>query len=299
MVAFPLTPVPVVHPPSSVEHVGPALRPGGSQPGPGRAPGTAGTTTAAAAALARQVEPATVLAPDLARLLATVDTLPGGSEAPVDWPQPGDPRTPLASTPRLALALLRGALESSPLFAVPRLAERWFPAPVALPDHPPAGAGKDGVDTNPPGQATQTALAEPAPVDERPPAPPGPADRPTREQLAQAAALLIGGHLHWDGTLTPGVPARLVRQDHWHPDRDADGRPVHGTRFRLDVDLPHLGRLTIEASDGDHAHRISVTAPADAARRLRAEQPGLDAALKRAGGLPSEVEIRSAQEPSR
>ena len=178
-----------------------------AQSGPAADPARAASASAEAGA---------VLAPDLSRLLATIDLLDGGSRAEVEWPGPvvRHPGGALAQTPGEALAVLHDALARSPLFAIRRLTERWFPATVALLDAHQRGDDASGAATD---AATDAAVGRsaharmPTTDDAGPAVAPERAvpiaDRPVPRDLAQAAALMIGGRLHWQGELTPGVPA--------------------------------------------------------------------------------------------
>lgn len=256
------------------------------------------------------VDPAAVLAPELTRLLATIDLVAGGSKAEVDWPlAPGrTPEQAVAQTPEQALAQLRQALADSPLFAVRRLTERWFPAAAAQVD---AQASQDEHGTTP-GDASMRDRAADARLDagreddasaaaraaSAPDRPLTPADRPAPRDLAQAAALLIGGRLQWQGELTPGVRARIVRDDHWHPEREGDGSALQaGTRITLVVDLPHLGPVTLQAVDTPGRASIDLFAEPMAAARLEAELGRLQDRMRRLPGGAA-VSIR-AHEPGR
>jgi hypothetical protein len=171
----------------------------------------------------------------------------------VRWPTPGQP---VAATPAEALDRLRDSLGRSALFA----ANPRTPAALVLATARAALAvGSAGLVVSgdlpvAPGQAGSVdAAASPWPQA-------APADFSASRTLAgeidttrQALQLLLHGRLQWSGELTPGVPARLLREDAWEEDPRQPGKLLAGSALRIEIDLPASGPLVVLARQvGEH-----------------------------------------------
>ena len=206
---------------------------------------------------------AALLSPNLQWLLQCLQQLgaPAAGEAGnpsaamVRWPAPGQP---VAATPAEALDRLRDSLGRSALFAAnPRtpaaLVLAAARAALAVGSAGSAGSVVSGDLPVAPGQAGSVAAASPWP-------PAAPADLPARNTLAgeidttrRALQLLLHGRLQWSGELTPGVTARLLREDAWEEDPRQPGKLLAGSALRIEIDLPASGPLVVLARQvGEH-----------------------------------------------
>jgi hypothetical protein len=195
------------------------------------------------------------LSPDLQWLMQCLQALgsPGegeqGRSAMVRWPAPGEP---VASTPAEALQRLRDSLGRSALFA----ANPHTPAALAAATARVAAAdapGASAVNGVAPAGLDQSGSMDGA-------ANPGPTEASARSAVAgevdttrQALQLLLHGRLQWSGELTPGVQARLSREEAWEEDPRQPGKLLSGSALRLEIDLPTSGPLVVLARQvGEH-----------------------------------------------
>ena len=245
------------------------------------------------------VNRAAMVAPQLLLLLQSLQQLglveAEGPSAMVAWPAAGQP---VADTPAQALQNLRDTLGRSPLFAAnPR-------TPAALATAAWRGASPAGADsltqsapelpTAAPAEAlpSPTALAIAA---QSPTALAGAA--PAVDTTQQALQLLLHGQLSWSGELTPGVKARLQREDAWQEDPHRPGRLLQGSALRLEVELPTTGSLVVLAQQVGDQLSVRLLPGLDQALHFEAELSDLRSALLPLSDTPIDLALQ-AQDPS-
>ncbi len=136
---------------------------------------------------------------------------------------------PLGKTPAEALQMLRLGLERSPMLAIARFAEA-----VGLKREKMQGVKVDGVVGS---AATITAAQALQSVPE-----------PTSSEVLNGVTLLMHGQLFWQGEITPGVHARIFRDDAYAQDSAAAGGAlVKGAKVTLELELPTLGAMRVHA----------------------------------------------------
>jgi hypothetical protein len=169
---------------------------------------------------------------------------------------------------------------------------------------PPAQAAPDKPAPVPPKAASEQASAahgEPDPIEDIPrtltdepsttpetATPTRASAQPVEEQsIRDAVRLLLHGELRWQGELSPGVFARLAREDTWDQDPAAPGALVKGTLVRVQLDLPALGRVEVRGLLIKDSVRLTIVpqdstqpvfAAAFEALRARLQQRGLESA---------------------
>jgi hypothetical protein len=241
---------------------------------------------------------AALLSPDLQWLLQCLqalgqqgagdDTGPGSM---VRWPAPDQP---LAGTPTEALYRLRDSLGRSPWFAAnPRTPAALASAAARAAAAGQGGvAGADGLQAAPGALAWLDAVADPL-------APP--IDPPARGALGsevdtarQALQLLLHGRLQWSGELTPGVAARLSRDDAWEEDARHPGKLLAGSALRLQIDLPSCGSLVVLAQQvGEHLHLRLLPGDPRQAPRFESALADLRSALVRLTDRPIDLQLQA------
>lgn len=239
---------------------------------------------------------AALLSPDLQWLLQALQVLQqgvgddAGPAAMVRWPAPDQP---LAGTPTEALYRLRDSLGRSPLFA----ANPRTPAALASGAARAAAAGQGGV-AGPdallasPGPLALLAAADPVSLAIEPPA--RGALGSEVDTARQALQLLLHGRLQWSGELTPGVPARLSRDDAWEEDAHHPGKLLAGSALRLEVDLPSCGSLVVLAQQvGEHLHLRLLPGDPGQAPRFESALADLRSALARLTERPIDLQLQA------
>lgn len=150
-------------------------------------------------------------------------------------------------------------------------------------------ATQDGVESAKAGDQTETELPAQAaaPSSQRTESLDG-----DSQSIRDAIRLLLHGELRWQGELSPGVFAKLQREDAWEEDPHSPGALVKGTLVSVDLDLPVLGRLRVRGMFIKDSVRVTVL-PQEPARgalqsefedlRSRLRDRGLDTATVRLG----------------
>jgi hypothetical protein len=237
------------------------------------------------------------LSPDLQWLLQCLQALgqqgaDGEAGLPmVRWPAP---TLPLANTPAEALHLLRDSLGRSPLFAAnPRTSAALAAGAARVAAGQGGAAGGQGpMATAAPAElldALTDALAPPAGDSPARAAPGSDADA-----ARQALQLLLHGRLQWSGELTPGVPARLSREDAWEEDAGQPGRLLAGSALRLDIDLPSCGPLVVLARQvGGQLSLRLLPGDARQAPRFQSALADLRAALAQLSEQPIDLQLQA------
>jgi hypothetical protein len=142
--------------------------------------------------------------------------------AVVAWPS-GDQNIPLASDPRAAMHILHQNLQNSGIFAGEQIKKLLMPAAVSIAEE------TETFDGDVP-QQVATLLSQLK------------SDTP---QVRDAVKLLLRGDLAWQGLLLPNLYVVFKREDAWQQSTEDPGQVMKGARITMEVDLPHLGKLTV------------------------------------------------------
>ena len=142
--------------------------------------------------------------------------------AVVAWPS-GDQNIPLASDPRSAMNILHQNLQNSGIFAGEQIKKLLMPAAVSIAEE------TETFDGDVP-QQVATLLSQLK------------SDTP---QVRDAVKLLLRGDLAWQGLLLPNLYVVFKREDAWQQSTEDPGQVMKGARITMEVDLPHLGKLTV------------------------------------------------------
>ena len=244
---------------------------------------------------------AATVAPQLQWLLQCLQQLglaEDGGAAPVmvRWPAADQP---VADTPDQALQALRDTLGRSPLFAanprtpaeLARAAERAAAMPAASGSATALASGSSLVSASRPGAAGTENAAPAAAFSALPATAPGGG----LEQTQQALQLLLHGQLQWAGQLTPGVPARLQREDAWQEDPQRPGKLRRGSALRLQIDLPATGPLVVLAQQFGSQVSVRLLPGARHAGRFEAALSDLQAALASLSETPVDLSLQAVQ----
>ena len=245
------------------------------------------------------VNRAAMVAPQLLLLLQSLQQLGlaegEGPSTMVVWPAAGQP---VADTPAQALQTLRDTLGRSPLFAAnPR-------TPAALAAAAWRGAGPADLDSRSPSASDLPPTAQ-AEAHTPPAALAIAAQLPTTRASApagvdttqQALQLLLHGQLSWSGELTPGVRARLQREDAWQEDPHRPGRLLQGSALRVELELPSTGVLVVLAQQIGDQLSVRLLPGHGQASRFEAELSDLRSALLPLSDTPIDLALQ-AQDPS-
>ncbi len=103
------------------------------------------------------------------------------------------------------------------------------------------------------------------------------------QAIKDAVRLLLHGELRWQGELSPGVFARLLREDVWEEDPHAPGALIKGTLVSVDLDLPALGRLRVRGMFIKDSVRVTVLPQEGTRGALQAQMQDLRERLIRRG----------------
>ncbi len=237
---------------------------------------------------------AATVAPQLQWLLQCLQQLGlaedgGAAPAMVRWPAADQP---VADSPDQALQALRDSLGRSPLFAAnprtPAELARGAERAAALPAMPDSAAASGSASASRPGAAIVTDAAAFSAM-------PDAAPHGGLEQTQQALQLLLHGQLQWAGQLTPGVPARLQREDAWQEDPQRPGSLQRGSALRLQVDLPATGPLVVLAQQFGSQVSVRLLPGARHAGRFEAALPDLQAALAPLSETPAELSLQAVR----
>ena len=169
----------------------------------------------------------------------------------------------LAQTPKEALAQLRAGLLQSPMLSVAHFAEaigvvkeravRGLPsgdAAVSASSNTSSGSHTSGT--------SQSTQSQPNPVmhaglfqlgqQAKPSAPAALQNMPAPDSqaLQDGLNLLMHGQLVWQGQLTPGVPAKIYREDAYLEDPATPGGGlVKGAQISIELELPTIGQVVV------------------------------------------------------
>jgi len=135
---------------------------------------------------------------------------------------------PLSKSPQEAMEMLRLGLERSPMLALAKFAEV-------------TGVKKDRQILNRAENGNNNSAATITAAQALQSVPPSGA-----EEVQQGLMLLMHGQLFWQGEFTPGVNAKIYRQDAYEEDPRTPGGPlVKGAQIAIEVELPTLGVVVV------------------------------------------------------
>jgi hypothetical protein len=159
----------------------------------------------------------------IARLTSQLGKAESGEHS-VSWPLPKETadrrqqqpsEQALAREPKESLQVLRRGLEQSPMLAVANFAQA-----LGLVPRPRGGQG-----------ASESAQKIP---------------EKDSQFVQDGLKVLMHGQLIWDGELTPGVKAKVYREDTYGEDPKNPGGPlVKGTQISIEAELPTVGMVRI------------------------------------------------------
>lgn len=167
----------------------------------------------------------------------------------------------LAQTPKEALAMLRSGLIQSPMLAVANFAE----AIGVVKEKSVRGTiSSDSSGTNSAGGSSATGNASSSNQSsanaaahagmlhlgqaQKPSAPNALQNMPAPDSqaLQDGLNLLMHGQLVWQGQLTPGVPAKIYREDAYLEDPATPGGGlVKGAQISIELELPTIGQVVV------------------------------------------------------
>jgi hypothetical protein len=142
--------------------------------------------------------------------------------AVVTWPS-GDREVALSTDPRAAMNILHQNLQNSGIFAGEQIKKLLMPAAVSIAEE------TETFDGDVP-QQVATLLSQLK------------SDTP---QVRDAVKLLLRGDLAWQGLLLPNLYVVFKREDAWQQSTEDPGQVMKGARITMEVDLHHLGKLTV------------------------------------------------------
>lgn len=189
----------------------------------------------------------------LAALLLQVAQRAAQQPSPLAWPMPD---TKAQNIPQAWLAWYR-ALAGSDLFAAQRLFQVWF--------RPSAQAPQDSLPIE-----TITRWAN--------------SISPESETTQQALRMLLSGEMSFQGELVPGLPIAVHRHDAWRENPSKPGKVDKGAQLTIQLTLPRLGGLTIEAAQWQQDIRIRIIPSPTAEPELAAKLKDLQSRLSGVAG---------------
>ena len=248
------------------------------------------------AAAGANVNRAAMVAPQLLLLLQSLQQLglvegDPAPEAMVAWPAADQP---VAEKPDQALQTLRDTLGRSPLFAAnPRTPAALAAAPWRAAGHAASEVASQLLDTPDSPPTNRAELFAPPAAAFADLASTMALDGPGVGSTQQALQLLLHGQLQWSGELTPGVKARLRREDAWQEDPQRPGRLLQGSALRVELDLPATGPLVVLAQQVGDQLSVRVMPGPGQAVRFEAELADLRAALVPLSDTPVDLALHS------
>lgn len=247
-----------------------------------RADKTAALAQAAAGGELAQMPPG--LAQRVGKLLAQLAVPQLLESSAIQWPSADGNSLPqfgaLANEPGKGLLQLRQQLADSPMFDLHRLVERLMPAASPEPSLAAGAmraeqlAGDSRADIANPESQRQL----PATIAEPPQAP-----RLEQSQVREALRLLMHGQIAWEGELSPGLFARVEREDGWEADPHEPGQMLKGTSLNVELRLPHLGMVRIRGMQIKESIEVAIEVEDSVREILGPEMNELHDGLKQAG----------------
>jgi hypothetical protein len=247
-----------------------------------RAEKTAALAQAEAGAELAQLPPG--LAQRVGRLLAQLAVPQLLESSAIQWPSADGNSLPqfgaLANEPGKGLLQLRQQLADSPMFDLHRLVERLMPAasPESSSAAKPLGAEQVSGDAG--DSAADVGPQRPLPlVIAEPPQTP----RLEQSQVRESLRLLMHGQIAWEGELSPGLFARVEREDGWEADPHEPGQMLKGTSLNVELRLPHLGTVRIRGMQIKESIEVAIEVDDKVRDILGPEMNELHDGLKQAG----------------
>ena len=165
----------------------------------------------------------------------------------------------LAQTPKEALAMLRSGLVQSPMLAVANFSEvigvvkeKSVRGTISNDSSGTNGAGGSTSNTSSSHQSSANAAAHAGMLHLGQPQKPSAAvalqnmPAPDSQALQDGLNLLMHGQLVWQGQLTPGVPAKIYREDAYLEDPATPGGGlVKGAQISIELELPTIGQVLV------------------------------------------------------
>jgi hypothetical protein len=178
----------------------------------------------------------------LAALLLQVAQRAAQQPSRLAWPLPD---TKAQSIPQAWLSWYR-ALAGSDLFSAQRLFQAWF--------RPGAQSLQDPLPLERLARWANSISAE-------------------SETTQQALRMLLSGEMSFQAELVPGLPIAVHRHDAWRENSSEPGKVDKGAQLSIELKLPRLGDLKIEAAQWQQDIRIRIIPS-------RTAEPELTAKLK-------------------
>lgn len=167
----------------------------------------------------------------------------------------------LAQTPKEALAMLRSGLIQSPMLAVANFAEaigvvkeKSVRGMISSDSsgNSSAGGSSATANTSSSNQSSANAAAHAGMLHLGQAQKPSASNAlqnmpaPDSQALQDGLNLLMHGQLVWQGQLTPGVPAKIYREDAYleNPDTPGGGL-VKGAQISIELELPTIGQVVV------------------------------------------------------
>jgi hypothetical protein len=165
----------------------------------------------------------------------------------------------LAQTPKEALAMLRSGLVQSPMLAVANFAEvigvvkeKSVRGTISNDSTGTNGSGGSTSNTSSSHQSSANAAAHAGMLHLGQPQKPSASNAlqnmpaPDSQALQDGLNLLMHGQLVWQGQLTPGVPAKIYREDAYLEDPATPGGGlVKGAQISIELELPTIGQVVV------------------------------------------------------
>ena len=165
----------------------------------------------------------------------------------------------LAQTPKEALAMLRSGLVQSPMLAVANFAdaigvvkEKSVRGTIGIDSTGTNGSGGSSSTASSSTQSSANAAAHAGMLHlgqaQKPSASVALQNMPAPDSqaLQDGLNLLMHGQLVWQGQLTPGVPAKIYREDAYLEDPATPGGGlVKGAQISIELELPTIGQVVV------------------------------------------------------
>ena len=183
--------------------------------------------------------------------------------------------TALAKTPADALQMLKLGLERSPMLAIARFAEA-----LGIKREKLVGGKAEGGSGS---AATITAAQALQSVPE-----------PSSLEVLNGVTLVMHGQLFWQGELTPGVYARISRDDAYAQDPAlAGGALVKGAQVIVEIELPTLGAVKMRAMQVGQSVSVVIEPQLENQAVLARNLPALRSALNASGGESVNLRVQA------
>ena len=224
------------------------------------------------------------LAQRVGKLLAQLAVPQLLESGPVQWPSADGSAMPqynaLADEPGKGLLQLRQQLADSPMFDLHRLVDRLMPAASSDPSFGAAALlGEKSVGDAAPDSADQGPQRPLPAVTAEPPQAP----RLDQAQVRDGLRLLMHGQILWSGELSPGLFARVEREDGWQADPHEPGQMIKGTALNIELRMPNLGLVRVRGLQIKDSIEVAIEVDESLREILGPQMDELQSGLKQAG----------------